>query len=70
MVIGTARYGQEDHMQTVQQIREAVERGKALAAARIDRELGAGTFSMISAYSASEKSRNALIALATLDGGK
>jgi len=51
---------------TVQEIRAAVKRGKAQAAARLDREMGAGTFAKIAAYSASDKSRAALAHLAAI----
>ena len=45
---------------TAAEIRAAVERGKAQAAARIDREMGSGAFAAIAAYSASDANRRAL----------
>jgi hypothetical protein len=56
----------EGEKMTVQEIRAAVGRGKAQAAARIDREMGAGAFARIAAYSASEKNRAALAHIANV----
>lgn len=48
---------------TVQEIRAAVEAGKVAAAARIDREMGAGTFQRVLANRDPEANRRGLNAI-------